>query len=71
MFERNEGTTDRIVRLGLGAFLMGITLQPFAAGRRQPVLAALAGLTGAVLLFTAATGSCLIYQGLNVSTYRE
>lgn len=71
MFERNESTTDRIVRLGLGAFLVGIALQPFAVGRRRPVLVGLAGLAGAVLLFTAATGTCLIYRGLNVSTYSE
>lgn len=70
MFERNLSTTDRIIRAGLGTFLIGAAMRPFAA-RRRPLIAGMLSALGAVLLFTAATGSCLIYRAVGVSTYRQ
>lgn len=70
MLERNVGAVDRIIRAGLGTLLLGSALRPFAA-RRRSVLAGIVGLTGVVLLFTAATGHCGVYDALSVSTYRR
>ena len=63
----NESTTDRIVRAILGVVLLGLGLF-VVEGTAGIVLDVLGG----VLLFTAATGFCLIYKVLgNFSTAKK
>ncbi|HOG45440.1 MAG TPA: DUF2892 domain-containing protein [Anaerolineae bacterium] len=70
MPERNESTADRIIRAGLGVLLIGAAMRPFAVWRRPWLVGALSAV-GAVLLLTAATGSCGIYRAVGFSTYRK
>ena len=67
MFERNESALDRVVRLVVGGGLVAVALTSFGLSSAKP-LGILFGLLGAVLLFTAATGSCLLYRLVGVST---
>ena len=66
MFEKNESTTDRLVRAGAGTALVAAGAVACAAHRRP--LGALSALIGAVLLVTAATGCCPLYRALHFST---
>lgn len=61
MFKRNESAADRVVRLVVGAGLVIVSLTSFglASGKLLGVVLAV---IGAVLLFTAATGVCLLYK---------
>jgi len=70
MLVRNESTTDRVVRAGLGGLLLLAGTGPLARSRfwRWRRIATLIGL---VLLFTASTGTCLIYRVLGISTREE
>jgi hypothetical protein len=63
---RNEGTTDRIVRaiLGIGALAWAGSMGWSSTG--AIVLLVLAGL----LIVTAAIGFCPLYHLLGMSTYR-
>ncbi|MBC7222759.1 MAG: DUF2892 domain-containing protein [Anaerolineae bacterium] len=65
--EANEGTVDRIVRLVVGVVLLWAGLWPLGGlgGAAWGIVLALIGL---VLLVTAATGFCLIYRILGIST---
>ncbi len=63
MFKPNEGTADRIIRLVLGIILIAAGV--FVLGG---VLKIVALVVGIVMLFTAATGFCLPYRLLNIST---
>ncbi len=67
MFERNESSLDRVVRLVLGGGLAVASLTSLGLPSARP-LGILFGLIGAVLLFTAATGSCLLYRLVGVNT---
>ena len=69
MFERNENALDRVARLVVGGGLVAISLTSLGLSSAKP-LGILFGLVGAVLLFTAATGSCLLYRlvGLNTAS---
>ena len=69
MPQPNEGTVDRLVRGVTGTFLLWAAWRPFAAGRRGLGRAALA-LTGAVLVTTAITGRCGLYDLLGISTVK-
>jgi len=65
MFQRNESTTDRIARTVVGGGLLAVSAKLGAASgqaswRRLRVV-------GIVLLFTAATGSCLAYRRFGIS----
>jgi hypothetical protein len=62
MFSQNESQTDRIVRAVLGAVLLA------AAWFTGGILGIILGVVGVVLIFTAITGSCLIYRLFNFST---
>lgn len=68
MFEKNEGASDRIVRTILGGGLLVASVASLGVTSAKP-LGTLAALIGAVLLFTAATGSCLLCKlaGVNMS----
>jgi len=58
----NESQTDRIIRIIAGVILGGGAL--LTSGMIQIVL----GVLSAIALFTAATGFCLIYKLLGIST---
>jgi hypothetical protein len=63
--KRNVGTTDRLLRAGAGAAMIGCSIvAPF------PLLARLLtfGLMGAVLLMSSVAGRCLGYALLGRST---
>jgi hypothetical protein len=59
----NESTIDRVIRLIIGVVLIAAGYF-FATGVGSIVLYVL----GAVMLFTAATGFCLIYKLFGAST---
>ena len=65
--QRNESLVDRLVRLVLGAvalILAFLILDAGSAAAGGVVLAVI----GAIILFTAATGSCLLYSLFHFST---
>jgi hypothetical protein len=66
MFQKNERPADRVVRAVAGAGLLAASAKcGVTSGKPLGVVAAL---LGAVLLFTAATGSCPLYSRLGFST---
>lgn len=65
--KRNEGSIDRMVRLVLGAVAMILAFLILDAGSGAAGGVVLA-VIGAILLFTGATGSCLLYLLFNFST---
>jgi ABC-type uncharacterized transport system permease subunit len=67
MLTKNENTVDRVVRtiLGLGLVVVSITSLGITSAKPLGIVAAL---IGAVLLFTAATGSCLLYRLVGIDT---
>jgi Inner membrane protein YgaP-like, transmembrane domain len=62
MFEHNEGTIDRIVRVVLGVGLLSLAF----VGPQSPL-----GWLGLVPLLTGIVGVCPIYAALKISTARE
>jgi uncharacterized membrane protein len=70
MFQKNESGLDRVVRTVVGGGLVISALTTFGLAWTKP-LGILFGLVGVVLLFTAATGSCLIYSVLGVRTAKQ
>lgn len=64
---RNEGVVDRVIRAVLAVLLLVIGLGPLGAlrGSAWGIVVAVIGL---ILAFTAATGFCLIYKLLGIST---
>jgi hypothetical protein len=67
ILEKNESTLDRVARLVVGGGLVALSVSSFGLSAAKP-LGILIGLLGAVLLFTAATGSCLLYRLVGLST---
>jgi hypothetical protein len=65
--ERNEGTVDRIIRAVLAVIFLVVGLGPLR-GLQGAVLGIIVAVVGLILAFTAATGFCLIYKLLGVST---
>lgn len=63
IMKQNENTTDRIIRLVAGIVLLAAGIF-FTSG----TLAIIFDVLGAVMLITAATGSCLIYRLFGFST---
>jgi uncharacterized membrane protein len=61
---RNESTPDRLLRAVLGTALVAIGVWGLDASLFGIVVAAFGG----ILLFTAATGFCLLYKVLGVKT---
>ena len=66
-FERNESSLDRAARLVVGGGLVAVSLTSLGLASAKP-LGLVFGLLGAVLLVTAATGSCLLYRLVGVNT---
>jgi uncharacterized membrane protein len=62
----NESTLDRIIRAVLGAILLGVGIL-VVKGTIGIVLDVLGG----ILLFTAATGVCLLYLPFKFSTLKK
>ena len=67
MLTKNESTIDRVVRGVLGAGLLVAAFAGLGLTSAKP-LGIVAALIGAVLLFTAATGSCLLYRPFGIDT---
>ena len=67
MFEKNESTADRLVRTVAGAGLLVTSFASLGVTSAKP-FGILSGLVGAVLLLTAASGSCLLYRLVGVNT---
>jgi len=67
MLEKNESTADRVVRALVGGGLLVASYASLGATSAKP-LGILSALVGAVLLFTAATGSCLLYRLVGTNT---
>ena len=65
----NVGNLDRILRAVLGVVLI---LAPFVSGAAvfQGWLMWVSVIVGAVMLFTAATRFCILYQVLGIKTCR-
>ena len=67
MLTKNESTVDRAVRGVLGAGLVVASFAGLGLTSGKP-LGIAAVLIGAVLLFTAAAGSCLLYRPFGTDT---
>jgi mannose/fructose/N-acetylgalactosamine-specific phosphotransferase system component IID len=65
--ERNEGIADRIIRAILAIIFLAVGLGPLRA-LQGDVLGIIVAVVGLILAFTAATGFCLIYKLLGIST---
>jgi membrane-bound ClpP family serine protease len=63
----NEGIVDRIIRLILGVAALILAFLPLDAGSGAAGGIALA-VVGALLVLTAATGHCLLYNLFKFST---
>jgi uncharacterized membrane protein YkgB len=66
MFEKNMGNTDRAIRTVIGVVLLFVAFTSLAG-----VWAWVAGIVGAVLLATAAMGSCPPYALLGINTCQK
>lgn len=66
---RNVGSTDRLVRIALGAVLGAVSLAVLAGSVPLPtVLSPVLGVLALVLLVTGATSTCGLYSVLGVDT---
>jgi uncharacterized membrane protein len=68
--ERNESTLDRVIRAVLGTGLIALAAWGFDLGSGS-VIGIVLAVFGGVLLFTAATGFCLLYRLFGVKTCRS
>ena len=67
--ERNVGSTDKLVRIVLGALSGVASLAILARSLLAPsILSPVLGIVAIAALGTAATGSCGLYSVLGVST---
>lgn len=66
----NVGTVDRAIRALLGLALAIIGMWPLG-GMQNSVLGLAVALVGVAVLFTAASGFCLIYRLLGISTEKK
>ena len=67
MLTKNENAVDRLVRTVLGIGLVAVSFTSLGLTSAKP-LGIVAVVVGAVLLFTAATGSCLLYRLFGINT---
>ena len=67
MFTRNESSLDRIVR-GIGGAALVAAAVGLGLGNPLGIVALVAG---GVLLFTAATGFCLLYRLFGIDTAKS
>jgi uncharacterized membrane protein len=70
MFKRNESGVDRVIRLIAGAALLVVSLTSFGLASGK-VLGIVLAVIGAILVFTAATGACLLYKPFGISTTKS
>jgi hypothetical protein len=63
LFVRNEGTVDRIIRAVIGVVALVLAFTTFT-----DVLQIIALIVGILMLFTAATGSCMLYRVFGINT---
>ena len=69
MLTKNESALDRVVRTALGGGLLVVSATSLGVTSGKPLGIVTAAL-GVILLFTAATGSCLLYRAVGVDTSR-
>jgi hypothetical protein len=67
MLTKNESALDRVVRTALGGGLLVVSATSLGVSSGKP-LGIVAAAVGAILLFTAATGSCLLYRAVGIDT---
>ena len=67
MLTKNESALDRVVRTALGGGLLIVSATSLGVTSSKP-LGIVAAAVGAILLFTAATGSCLLYRAVGIDT---
>ena len=67
MLTKNESALDRVVRTALGGGLLIVSATSLGVTSGKP-LGIVAAAAGAILLFTAATGSCLLYRAVGIDT---
>ena len=64
---KNESALDRVVRASLGGGLLIVSATSLGVTSGKP-LGIVAAAVGAILLFTAVTGSCLLYRAVGIDT---
>jgi hypothetical protein len=64
---KNESALDRVVRTALGGGLLIVSATSLGVTSGKP-LGIVAAAVGAILLLTAATGSCLLYRAVGIDT---
>ncbi len=64
---KNESALDRVVRTALGGGLLIVAATSLGVTSGKP-LGIVAAAAGVILLFTAATGSCLLYRAVGIDT---
>jgi uncharacterized membrane protein len=69
MLTKNESALDRVVRTALGGGLLVVSATSLGVTSGKP-LGIVAAVVGVILLFTAATGSCLLYRAVGIDTSR-
>ena len=67
MLAKNESALDRVIRTALGGGLLVVSATSLGMTSGKP-LGIAAAAVGAILLFTAATGSCLLYRAVGIDT---
>ena len=67
MLTKNESALDRVVRTALGGGLLIVSATSLGVTSGKPI-GIVAAAVGAILLFTAATGSCLLYRAVGIDT---
>jgi len=67
MLTKNESALDRVVRTALGGGLLIVSATSLGVTSGKP-LGIVAAAVGAILLFTATTGSCLLYRAVGIDT---
>ena len=67
MLTKNESALDRVVHTALGGGLLIVSATSLGVTSGKP-LGIVAAAVGAILLFTAATGSCLLYRAVGIDT---
>jgi Inner membrane protein YgaP-like, transmembrane domain len=67
MLTKNESALDRVVRTALGGGLLIVSATSLGVTSGKP-LGIVVAAAGVILLFTAATGSCLLYRAVGIDT---
>ncbi len=70
MFKPNESPVDRLIRAILGVILLAASILYLGAFKGN-VLGIIIFIISLILLFTAATGFCLLYKIFGISTLKK